>query len=166
MLWAHDFHIYAAQQSGPGTGNVPYTTQGTLLRRALGGSYIAVGQEFDRGSFATYEFRPTAHRGLRVEPFAPVTVGSAEEGSLNDALASADAPLYVVDIRHASADPVVGSWWSAPHAERTFGTQFLRVAKSIFESNIVAPAGYDLLVEQDVVTAAPQLPCDPTVESC
>jgi len=152
MLWAHDFHVFGAPQEGW------YNTQGTHLRAALGNDYVAIGQEFDRGSFTALKESAAKGVGYPITGLVQFTVGSSAEGSLNDALASARPSRYIVDIRQAMGDPMVGGWWSAPHGERSIGAVYLHPADPYFYEPQIAPAGYDMLVEMDTVTAAAQLP--------
>jgi erythromycin esterase len=159
MVWAHNGHVF----SGP-LPPLPWTTMGQVLRAALGNSMLVIGQEFDRGSFTALYQTPSKGKMYAVAPKLErftehFTVGSSSEGSLNDALRSAAIPLYLVDIRNASADPAAGAWWQQPHAERSIGAVYVPAHdKEWFYSIDVAPQGYDFVMYHDRVTAAPQLP--------
>jgi erythromycin esterase len=148
MLWAHNLHVERSTRF--------WVTQGTRLRDALGSDYLAVGQNFDRGGYTAIDELQSRPQGFPLTSIRQFTLGASSPGTLNEALASADAPCYIVDIRHAAEDPVTGSWWAASRGDRFAGA--VKSPGDVGYTNRVPGESWDLLTEIDVVTAADQLP--------
>jgi erythromycin esterase len=109
-LWAHNGHI---------TGDPTawwFVPMGYHLRQALGKDYMAVGLQFNQGSFLSMD----CHSGPYCDGPISYSVGLSETGSLNQSLASAAIPLFMVDIRKVPASGKNGKWWHQAQWERWY----------------------------------------------
>jgi erythromycin esterase-like protein len=148
MLWAHNLHVER--------NTTFWSTQGHDLAEVLGSDYVAIGTNFDQGGFTALDQSQSRPQGYPLTSIRQFTLGASSPGTLNEALASADAPIYVLDIRHAADDPVTGSWWAASRGQRFAGA--VNSPGDVGYANVVPVVAWDLLVEIDRVMATDQLP--------
>ncbi|WP_245814280.1 erythromycin esterase family protein [Cystobacter ferrugineus] len=103
VLWAHNGHV----KRGPDEwGDMP---MGRHLAKALGPALYAFGFAFHQGAFQAFnmdENPPPERKGV-VEFSAP----PSPEGSLDDTLARAGAPLLAVDLRALPRGGPAYEWW-------------------------------------------------------
>lgn len=126
-LWAHNGHVQRR-------GSAQQQSLGSLLSRKLGKDYVAFGFAFDQGSFQAID----TNAGLK-----ETAVGAAPPGSLDGALASAELPLFALDLRPAAG--TVGTWLHTPTTLRTIGAVYnAAIPDSFFD--LAPPADlYDAL---------------------
>ncbi len=140
-LWAHNGHIANAPFGG---GAI--TSMGMHLRQALGAQMLTVGFVFRQGEFQAYDGTPQK-RGLvafLVEP-TPAT-------TLTEALASAESPIAMLDLRTLPRDGPVALWFSDRQTTRQTGAVFAPTDDSIVPERIAQ--SYDALVFIEGTTRA------------
>ena len=140
-LWAHNGHIANAPFAG---GAV--TSMGMHLRRALGAQTVAVGFVFRHGAFQAYDGTPE-RRGL-----VAFSVEQTPAATLTEALASANSPIAVVDLRTLPRDGPVARWFADPQTTRQAGAVFAPTDNSILPERFAQ--SYDALVFIESTTRA------------
>ncbi len=105
MLWAHNFHISLSPYPG-----YPFIFMGMHLRRMLGNDYLAVGFEFNRGSFQGLDFTSPNREHNVVKSF---TVGPYP-GSYSLAMSRTGLRFFFLDLRRVPGSGIVHDWFFAP----------------------------------------------------
>jgi erythromycin esterase len=127
VLWAHNFHI---------SDNPTSATMGNKLKASFNNNYATIGFLFSTGTFRAY----ADDSGVDVQTLS----NPAEDGSLNDIMSGADAPVFTVDIASLNAHPEwttafgramlyfhIGAYWSGKPEE-----YYEPFAKSFFDRMI------------------------------
>lgn len=140
-LWAHNVHI----------ANAPYaagtiSSMGMQLREALGRQMLILGFAFRQGQFQAVDGGPE-RKGLTV-----FEVGADPAATLGEALASAEAPIGIIDLRTLPASGPVARWFSAPQKSRMAGGDFAYSDDSLIPERVAA--SYDALVFIERTTRA------------
>ncbi len=110
MIWAHNYHV----------GRYAATSMGTLLHRAWGRDYLAIGAAFAGGDFLAigreddgmFHGRISAHGIAAAAPYDSVAP-----------LVATGVPLLVLDLRSLPA--AAASWFGWPHPIREAGAGFI-----------------------------------------
>ncbi|MCP4154550.1 MAG: hypothetical protein GY757_42900 [bacterium] len=114
MHWAHNYHICTA--SYPGFTSSP---MGKYLRDKLGSDYLAVGFEFNRGSFQSRDCTPSRTPFmLRSFSIAP------KPGSYATAMSRADFPYFLLDLRDIPGKGAVFDWFAGPRVFKSIDSAF------------------------------------------
>lgn len=105
VAWAHDGHI----------ATVPYDPQhknmGSFLQQRFGQRYLAVGFSVYEGAF---EGAPDINHQLPTD-YRDCTIPPPPVESYNKMLGMVDKERFVVDLRHAPDEGLVGQWLEGPH---------------------------------------------------
>ena len=100
ILWAHNYHVSNLDS---------LKSLGYFLKQKLGSRYYALGLECYQGSFQSRELLPDQSWGdLKVD-----TIHSTPT-SINWYFAQIGKPYLFVDLRQASANPLVSKWLDTP----------------------------------------------------
>jgi erythromycin esterase-like protein len=135
VLWAHNGHVAAAGIRG-------YEPMGADLRRTFGEQMVVFGFAFNRGSF----------QAIGGGSLRDWTVEAAPEGTLDAKLASAEIPVFALDLRTAPA------WFTESHRARMIGAVYSEDNQQNFWNDMVATKAYDALLFVDNTTAAKKNP--------
>lgn len=100
MFWAHNYHV---------SSNDPVKSIGYFLRQKFHDRYYALGLECYEGTFQARELLPDNSWGdLKVDTLHVVS------NSTNWHFAQIGSPYLFVDLRQASANPIVSKWLDTP----------------------------------------------------
>ena len=108
MIWAQNDHIARVGQM-----------MGRRLKDLLPRDFVNFGFAFGEGSFQAIDGIPAAGQSKRL---ASLTVGPPSPSSLDGVLASAELPLFVLDLRRA--DGAIADWFRSGHETRSIGAVF------------------------------------------
>ncbi|MGE3831925.1 MAG: erythromycin esterase family protein [Parvibaculaceae bacterium] len=148
VLWAHNGHV-ARESDYVEADKTPIPNMGTRLHELFGTRHLVVGFAFNEGSFQAVEFS----KGL-----IDHTVGPAAEGSLDHGLASADIPIFLLDLATAPASGPVNDWLASRPKSRWIGAVYAEDrAADLMVSNDPRRA-YDILAFVDKTNAARGMP--------
>jgi erythromycin esterase len=114
VYWAHNYHITAAQY--PTYSSVP---MGMYLKQVLGGDYISIGFEFNRGTFQSRDSTPSQTPGF----MRSFTLDSIP-GSFAAALARTGIPMFLLDLRRLPGPGVVHDWFFAPQVFKSIDSVY------------------------------------------
>ncbi|MDT0397387.1 MULTISPECIES: erythromycin esterase family protein [Streptomyces] len=142
VLAAHNGHVYLEGYDP----DYP-VIQGSMLRRALGDAYRAVGLSFDHGSFNATDNGVANPRDEDVKLFH---TGPPPPGSLEHTLTRVTHANWYTDLR--TAPPAARTWLNTPHPKREIGTHWPRPPDQV---NLLNSA--DLLIHIHTIHPA-QLP--------
>ena len=145
LLDAHAMHVAAEQHRA--------TYLGRLLREHWGASYVPIALTFGEGQVYANDWTHGRHgeerKDHRVEP--------APHDTFEGALALADKPALLLDLRRASsaADAAIGAWLRSPQRLRYIGSRFLGQEES-FDAFTLTRA-FDAVLYVEVVGAVREL---------
>ena len=140
VLWAHNGHV--------ATQTVSYKPMGAFLREMYGAQMVVLGFAFNRGSF-----QAVGQENGRNTSLQPHTVGPADSGSFDAILASAQRPIFALDLRHPPAGPIA-SWLDDTHPTRWIGAVFNASVPQMFMASIAPRKTFDAVLFVDSTAAA------------
>jgi len=138
VLWAHNGHV------GTG-GNEGFHSMGSDLRKMFGAQMVVLGFAFNEGSFQAI----LSGKGLK-----DFTVPPAPPGSWDAALASANLPLFALDLRQAPKTGPVADWLAQPHKTRSIGALYPENQPFAQMYDMKALEAFDALLFVEKTTAA------------
>ncbi len=109
ILWTHNDHAAYIPTSG-------FNPMGGYLRGKFGSKVLNFAFVFNQGSFRAREAQSTKVRSF--------VVGAAPEGSLDQALANTEIPLFVLDLRRLPERGSARDWFTTPHITRDIGALY------------------------------------------
>jgi erythromycin esterase len=141
VLWAHNVHLQTTDWEFNG---FRYRTMGVHLRQAFGDDLVVFGFSHFGGVFNAIDFDGKNNQyGEVIGHQLPDPMPNSYE----EALKSADAPRYFLNLRQFGKDFPEGGWWSHPHWLSVFGSTY--DPRSDIEDNayvVVLPEAFDVMV--------------------
>jgi erythromycin esterase len=148
VLWAHNGHV-ARESDYVEDDKTPIPNMGTKLHELFGDRHVVVGFAFNEGAFQAVEFS----KGL-----IDHTVGPAAEGSLDHGLASADIPIFLLDLDTAPDSGPVNDWLVSRPKSRWIGAVYAEDRADDLMVIIDPRRAYDMLAFVAKTTAARAMP--------
>jgi len=144
VLWAHNSHVAKVTPYFV-DDKTPIANMGSHLREMFGRQYLVIGFAFNQGSFQA----PEQGRGL-VEH----TVSPAPDGSLDNMLAAAAIPTFLLDLATAPVEGPAADWLSSRPLSRSIGALYSAESAQAYLKHVDPRRAYDVLAFVEKTTAA------------
>lgn len=132
VLWAHNMHVATGGRTPP--------PMGAELRKSLGPRMVVFGFAFNQGGF-----QAVSQKGTFLQLFA---VPPLPLDTLDATLASAEIPIFAIDLRQAPA------WFNEARRAREIGAVYPEGSPDYGTMKIVAPAIFDAMMFVEKTTPA------------
>ncbi len=149
-IWAHDGHV-ANDPIYWGGGSM-----GSYLRNQLGNLYQIVGFSFSKGYFEAVSQSGNYFTGLKVQLINTAPL----KNSLNYILFNAKYDNFILKTSDIPTNSELGKWIAAPVPFLMIGAVY-NGDPTIYYTDILLRAYYDVLINYDITNAAVQLQSNP-----
>ncbi len=112
MIWAHNGHINKS------SGNHRLNRMGMYLAKTFPNTYYAMGFDFYQGSVRYYDRDLRKSTGADLPPIKPDATGAL--------FAQCSTPNFIIDIKSASANPLLKKYFSAKNPSLFYGGDYTK----------------------------------------
>lgn len=111
MIWAHNGHI------NKNSGSDGFQRMGMFLADSLKDKYYAMGFDLYSGSMRSYDMKLRKNVAVGLPP--------AREGSSGAIFSQCSSPNFILDVKSASADPVINAFLTGKVQSSFYGAEYI-----------------------------------------